>query len=531
MQVTPDHMHHCVSELHLPTNRVQPRPGPMSVLLHRLHQLAWQWHHSSVFLDQTGFPIDILHCPIQELRQRTGHAWQSRVQSVLSGRKTMQGLQWASPALTMKHWHKHDPQDKAILRTCLNGTFFTADRPVSHTQEDDPKCKFCGQEDSQIHRHWTCPYFHELRNLPPEQLSALLEFPPSVTAHGWMPEPPSLYRFRQQCTLVPDTHKTFQWPTWIPHTLDCFTDGSCRTPTCPEGRLAAWGVVLGMPDCTFWPLANGVVPGWIQTAIRGEIWAAISACTFSWWTSRPVRLWIDNHTVCKRIRSFPDSKALGPNQRDADLWNHLTLLVQAIGNDHIRVVHVHSHQDLQNLDDVAEEWISQGNHHADALADQAVDQYPALECLWKQLHTDLQHVELLRRTIHGILFKIGKKAILDSAQAPRPDKQYASRLPQHLLETQFQPALATDLPDKYQCDRTQAILDWVAGLTSQEASPQFMSWFQLNALYEYETGDKGVRHVLPSRQWIPGCKDTKHVNFVQRTRSICQVSCSIPWGS
>ena len=522
MEVSSDHMHFCMSELQWPTKRVMPRPGPMSVLLTRLHQLSWHWHHGSFFLDHHGCPIDVLGCPVQELRQRTGQAWQMRVQSTLAARKTLQGLQWASPALTLKNWHKYEPEDRAILRTCLNGTFFTADRPVSQAQEDDSSCKFCGKPDSQIHRHWECQHFTAQRDMPAEQIATLLGFPPSVTAHGWMPEPPSLVQFRKLCLLIPDMHQHFQWPQHISPIIDCFTDGSCRNPTSPESRLAAWGVVLGLEDGSYWPLASGLVPGWLQTAIRGEIWAAISACTFGIVTNTSVRLWVDNSTVCRRLQAFlcDDSKPIGPNQRDADLWNHLRTLTIRLGKGRLSVVHVHSHQNLDNFDDFAEEWISQGNHHADNLADQVASQYPAIDTLWHQFQTDLQHVDLLRTRVHSTMLRIGKAAIHSNSTAPRPDKQYTNRLPSDLLETEFQPAQATDLPDKYQCDRTQPILDWVASLYDSTATPKFVAWFQLNALYEYTTGDKGIRHTLPSRQWVPGILDTKHVNFVQRTRSM-----------
>ena len=529
MMLTPDHLHWCLQELHIARPRVAPRPGPVSVLLHRLHQVAWSWVHGSIFADQWGFPIDIMASSIQELRQRLAYAWQSRVSHTLSARKTFQGMQWMSPTLTMEEWHKHQPEEQALLRTCLNGTFFAADRPVSEAQEANPTCVHCGRPDSQVHRHWECPNFAASRLLPSDQIQTILGLPPCVTAHGWMPEPPSLPAFRQLCMQIPDLHTHHMWPPQCPPVVDIFTDGSCRVPTCPVSKISGWGVALGLPDGTFWPLAQGLVPGWIQTALRGEIWAAISACQFVLWSGSEARLWIDNITVCKRLQRYlcGPPEPLASNKRNADLWNHLRNLAIAVGPGRIQVVHVHSHQNLATFQDVDEEWICQGNQHADSLADGALNNHPQLLRAWDQLQIDLAHVRQLRKVVHSTLLKVGKQAVLSSHSSQKRDKQYESRLPDTLVETQFQRADADDLPTKYQCDRTQPILDWAETLVDAHVAPRFVSWFQLNALYEYQTGDRGVRHTMPSRQWAPGSQDTKHVNFVKRTNAIASFLKSI----
>jgi ribonuclease HI len=91
----------------------------------------------------------------------------------------------------------------------------------------------------------------------------------------------------------------------MPEVLYCFTDGACLAPACPVGKLASWGVILAFPDQeTFWPVSSGLVPGWVQTALRGEIWAVISACTLAIATSKPLYLWTDNDLVFKRVKQF-----------------------------------------------------------------------------------------------------------------------------------------------------------------------------------------------------------------------------------
>ena len=522
MEVPADHMHFCMQELHMPIPRVTARPGPMSVVLHRLQQVAWSWICGSKFADQWGCPIDILHCPIQELRQRLTYAWQTRVQHTLAVRKTFAGMQWMSPSLTMQAFDKYDPEDRAVLRTCLNGTFFTADRPVTHELAEDDSCKFCGQPDSQVHRHWHCPHFAHCRQIPAEQIETLQGLPPCVLAHGWMPEPPSLPLFKRICMSLPDLHQDIQWPPSMPTTLDCFTDGGCRAPTCPTSRIAGWGVAVGMQDGSFWPLSQGLVPGWIQTAMRAELYAALSACAFIYATHRPARLWVDNATVHRRLKAFllKPCPPIKPNARDGDLWNALRAYALAIGPDMLAVFHVHSHQDLSTFDNYAEEWICTGNNTADQLADTALAKHPLVEQAWQTLQQDLAHVSILRSTVHRTLLAVGKHAVRSQNTAPRPDKQYTSRLPDEIITTNFGTAAVQDLPTKYQFEGAQTILDWVADLSDVNEEPKFISWFQLNALYEHSTQQKGPRHVLGKRQWVSGALDVKHVNFVKRTNCL-----------
>ena len=442
MEVTTDHMHFCMQELHMPIPRVTARPGPMSVILHRLHQVAWSWICGSQFADQWGYPIDILQCPVQELRQRLTHAWQSRVQHTLSGRKTFAGMTWMSPTITMQGFDSHDPEDRAILRTCLNGTFFTADRPVNQEVAENDSCKYCGQPDSQVHRHWHCPHFAQCRSLTASQIETIEGLPPCVLAHGWMPEPPAIPQFRKLCMSIPDLHTDIQWPLHTPKTLDCFTDGGCKAPMCQISRLAGWGVVVGLTDGSFWPVSQGLVPGWVQTAMRAELYAALSACVFLHHTKKPARLWVDNATVHRRLKAFltTPTTPVGPNARDADLWNAIRRYALTIGPDMLQVFHVHSHQDLNSLDNVAEEWICAGNHQADHLADTAMQQHPLLEQTWHTLQQDLTHVKTLKQAVHKTLLAVGKHAVRSQYTAPRPDKQYASRLPAEVIETNFGPA-------------------------------------------------------------------------------------------
>eukprot|EP00435_Cladocopium_sp_Y103_P036129 s1411_g9.t1 len=354
----------CMTELHHVKKTYVPRPGPMSVLLTRLHQIAWSWMFGTVFKDHRSIPIDLLHCNIQELRERLTESWHARVQGLVSQRQTFQGIQWTNVSLTVGSLAKLSAEDQAILRVCLNGTFFTADRQKHHKNNGSSTCKFCNQEDSQVHRHWKCPAFQQQRTVTESQATEIAAMQPCIAAHGWMPEPPSLQEFRKALMQLPDEHDAFVWPAVIPESLHAFTDGGCLAPTCKLGRLASWAVVLANHTFTeFQPLANGLVPGWIQTALRGEIWATISACEFA-----------IQDTPEKVIRCFTEAvMTVEPQKAEGRLW----ILWAAFAKFY------ESHDDIENARVIFSKAI-QVNYRG-------VDDLASVWCEWIEM--ELRHKE------------------------------------------------------------------------------------------------------------------------------------------
>ena len=152
-------------------------------------------------------------------------------------------------------------------------------------------------------------------------------------------------------------HLDFVYPPTIPAFLEVFTDGGCLAPTSPLGKLASWGVVIGdVVSPRFWPRSNGLVPGWVQTALRGELWAAISAMKFAILQRCQIRIWCDNHTVVKRLGKFSTQKVkIKPNATNADLWRLAQQLVHQLGQS-LQIVKVSSHQDPHTAQDEAEAW-------------------------------------------------------------------------------------------------------------------------------------------------------------------------------
>ena len=61
-------------------------------------------------------------------------------------------------------------------------------------------------------------------------------------------------------------------------------------------------------------------------------------------------------------------------------------------------------------------------------------------------------------------------------------------------EIDFSPLQVSDLPQKYQVDQAEQLLQWLGNLADPAEPVRSVSWFQIYALYGYQTGCKGVRH-------------------------------------
>eukprot|EP00435_Cladocopium_sp_Y103_P061896 s5_g23.t1 len=346
-------------ELHCPYLHKQMPPGSCGTLLVRLQYIGWTWRESATFQDHAGLEIDLIGCPIQELKQRLCEGWQRHALGMLQHRKTFVGAPFMSPGLTVPTLKKLEPEKQALLRTALNGTFFTADHLKHRNVEQSSKCKFCGAEDSQVHRHWHCEFFASCRShLTQQQIALILDMPVVVSTHGWIPEPPSLHQFREACLNLSDETADFVYPSRLEQHVHLFTDGSCLSPSNAACRLAGWRVAIGfIEDDSFQPLSNGLLPGWIQTAARAEILAAISALQFISLIERPATLWVDNDRVYKKLKLFQRGfRRISPSQRDADLWIRLVDQVTQVGQLLQHVVKVVSHQNPEGADNEAENW-------------------------------------------------------------------------------------------------------------------------------------------------------------------------------
>ncbi len=514
------------------STRQRPLPGPCSVLTVRLHQIAWAWVRETVFVDQRGLECDILMAPPQEIRARLKQGWEARVKAIVGRRQTMKGLELMSTNLTRSGQEKLMPDQLAILRASLNGTFFTTDKMKYWKNQNLPddqkgKCKHCGESDSQLHRHWFCENFRKCRqHVTHDTIVALADMLPCISVHGWMPEPPALKEFQAALVTIPDTSQDFLWPSNLAQHNYLFTDGGCLSPTQREGRLAMWGVALGQIDNdSFTSLAGGLVPGWCQTALRGEIWAAISACKFGFYSGRTFELFIDNDEVFRKVQRFRRRRCkLHPNQKDVDLWTELAQWINSTQPLLTDVTKVVSHQDPTMAKTAGEEWMWRGNDAADSTATSVLQSYPAVYQKWKQLQHEIATAAILRQAVHSTIVAVGIEAVTHKPlrESNKPEQKQPRVLSKQVVCLNLQVPTVAEIPLRYRVPHLERFLEWLRGLEDSMAPVTLISWFQISTLYDHQMKHPGYRYFKSKKRWLEVTPDMKQSNFLGRTNSLAR---------
>ena len=506
--------------------RQRPRPGPCAVMLSRLQQIGWDWSHEAVFKDHMMRPIDIFTCPVQEVVIRLQQGWQDRIKGIAGLRKSFQGLHMASVELTMMGWQKLSAEDQAIMRVCLNGSFFTADH-LRHNKQANSSgaCQHCGMQDSQKHRHWECPAFTSCRqHLNQSDIDQIVEMQPSLYNHGWMPEPPSLRKFQSLCCSIPDATEQFLPIELLDDELYLFSDGGCLAPTSKSGKLAMWGVAVGsLQQDSIQPLSNGLVPGMLQTTVRAEATAVVSVCKFIAKVNQPFSLVIDNDLVFRRTKRYLRSPTGVPaNQKDADLWTEMAIRLQQIKHLCRNVIKIVSHQDEAAAETEAERWLIRGNNAADSTATSALQTYPQIVHQWQQYHADVKQINIFREAVRKVLLQVGRQAVMSrpSKKADKADSQPAARprfVQSDLQCVQFPGSVDPQVPLRYRVEGLEQFLAWFQTLEDPTCEPILVTWFHLNLLYERQQRALGFRYSPSSKRWKQVKSETTYLNFVSRT--------------
>ena len=482
--------------------------GPSHNLLVWFNKLGWEWIEPSIALDQNRNPITFLDCPIQELKARLLEAWQLHVfDTIERSRPTMKGLRNMSAENTnsqMDVW----PADKAgLLRCALNGTQFTNDA-LTHSKAETNKCPFCEATDSSFHRHAECKHFETERGDLIPQLGLVEGFEhPCVIHHGWIPQNPYKADLKfVLCNQIPNKAFDFEPPLCLDPSiqiLDLFTDGSAIYPTNSNLRIASWGVTV-WTGRNFWPISSGGVPGYHQTSLRGEIWAAISALGFVSRTNMTARVWIDNFTVYSFItENLQGIEHNLDKRKDADLWE---CLIQQIRQCHTlvsAVIKIKAHSDAEAQEHPVDSWAVEGNQTADRVAAQARTFLPkVLWEIWGKAEEWEKKANPLRQKLHTAIINIGLKAVTSNqtAQELRPigTSQIEVLTIDPNLEklVQLQPE---QIPSHFATDEAIPLLQWLKGKIEGDLPITWVSWQQLLVAYQMETGRTGPRNL--GRRW------------------------------
>ena len=141
--------------------------------------------------------------------------------------------------------------------------------------------------------------------------------------------------------------------------------------------------------------------------------------------------------------------------------------------------------------------------------------------LWRQLKADAESVHIMRNKVHSTMIAVAKEAIRSSAKPEREDKQLSSRIdPATIQSADLSVFQRVVLSDKYNCAAGYVIAEWLTTLVDMAQPPRAMSWFQLNALFEYQTQSRGVRYNKSRKKWENGKDYKKLQDFVTRTHGL-----------
>lgn len=488
----------------VPSDRVRPKVGPCSVLHERVQQLGWWWGPDHHYYDHEGHRIHIWEDPIQVL----AYSWQWFAATQVTHRNTMSDLHHTNARFTMEGWAQNT-QDKAYLRCSLNGTFYTADHMKHRRNPQATCCPLCGEQDNLYHRTWACIQLEHTRShFTVEEKQAILNMPQSTYLHGWFELPPATVQFLESLHNIPDTTLTFL-PVRHTGLLEAFTDGACKSPTDKFNRLCAWAVVISSEDdrWDFQPLSQGLLPGMLQTVVRAELTAVISALSYAIQVGRSIRIWTDNQFVCDTIRTMMQTSFVVDRQKpNHDLLAVLHVLIHQAGNSLQGVVKVVSHQQVHLGLTPTERWVIAGNDAADNVATNAYFSSPEIMDNWQRSGDALRTQRNLKRKLHEMLIAIGQHCTLHAKQNaadPEPTLGYLEPRQLEMAEWRFPDQLPFEC-QSYMVPEYAEMRAWMDSLQTDTGQIHRWSWFQLVLDGVRRVPSFGPWYQLSTKQWMSG---------------------------
>ena len=481
------------------------KPGPGGVLITRLESISWSYIANGVFRDGEEGLIHILDAPIQELKHRLARAWQHHVGRQWESRKGFAGLrkvcvQLSKPAST------YAIDELGFLRVAQNGTFFTHDSLIHSGVVDSSACKWCGSPDSVFHRHWECQHTQTSRDRVPQSIRENLgNLPACLVEHGWAVEPDEVTEFRDELKDIPDTLGLYV-PVGPTHAhIDLFCDGSGVDPKWPLTRLVAWGVTLAgsHPLQPHVPLAWGGVPGLLQTVMRAELFAFVSALMYVKAhvaiLGHTSAIWSDCEAIVRRARAIQKGLVqVHPDMTDHDLW----MVVQACipTEEKCQLYHIKSHQEYQD-EHAWVQWACSANDAADKLAEFALGALPQriLQCQ-KAASQKQQDMVFMVTHIHQHIVRVAKLSVADEMKPQSAPVKPCDHLPE---VNWHQVALAaTDRANvKLRFDGFHTLVSWLQQVHDPQAPAKWVSWYELLIAFQLSTGEWGIQSTSSHNTW------------------------------
>ena len=334
------------------------------------------------------------------------------------------------------------------------------------------------------------------------------DLPEVLTCSGWSLAATTQHQWDEYLVALTPS----QVPCWrLEGPINIFTDGSCFGQHSVQTRFAGWAVVFAateaIHDCTgSLVLDSGVLPGYLQSAVRAEIFAVLRALLITQNLECKVMIWCDCDAVVKRMRRLLVGHDLKIGCSHSDLW---TLIQKCIRRRRgpTMITRVAAHQEEHTAKDVFTEWCIRHNALADRQAVRANGTRPA--SFWSLFHSHLSaldNITGINRAIQQVqldisreVVRLGEPAKLDVApldlELPPPSKAWC-------------PLPALQIPAQAVRWYGDVMVRWIVSwfwqaVAESDLEPVWVSHYQLYIDYMCSTGHPGPVHI---NGWIDGAR-------------------------
>lgn len=158
-------------------------------------------------------------------------------------------------------------------------------------------------------------------------------------------------------------------------------------------------------------MSCGLVTGRLQTSIRSELTACLSAIRFAVHHTQNFRIWTNSSFAVKRLKVAFDKQGIPfDNQvNNHDLLSDISAAIWEARSLFLGVYKIFSHQEDQ-LDE-AEQWVCKGNDFVGLVARHAYAAYPTLLTVWSNLTTEISFLKDAKKWVHKVHVETGKMAM------------------------------------------------------------------------------------------------------------------------
>ena len=370
---------------------------PRTGLLHAVHcaldLLGWTLGADWV-LYTPCFDVPWQRLSLEELRILVGHFWQQTMCLKVGHRQDFAGLTDIDVAVSFRSFRASDMATAELVATIQDGTFCTNNIFAKFDSEKPADCVLCGHPDTLQHRCLFCPKFNDVRVRRPVAVARWPSKPRAFTDHALQSKNPFLEPHWNNLIQMPSSFENFYHRPLDGGLYHVFTDGTCMRPDNEVLRLTAWAVV-NMNDNSI--IADGMVPGLIQTIDAAELCAALAALCWALQCRLCICIHADSSFVVQGLSFLRTHAYIPKHWKYPDLWGKVNDTLRQLDLAQWSAHKVCSHEDFVAAPSTLHEWWLAGNRKADGAAGRVFDRCPS--DFWNTYQNLCRHHEQGRQEV------------------------------------------------------------------------------------------------------------------------------------